>query len=457
MDEHRGFRPPNDSDDESLPPDEDGPRSVFADVPDAEPTDGPLISFPESEEVAQGFELEMNEDDEAGPALKFSETSGEPTGALPHWSAPADAPPESTGVMPVVNSGGPPDAPEPGVAFNSDDLFGSERDDQLNAWSEQAPEPIWQDASAGWEDSAPMGSVPAQDPGSYEPAGQPEGAAPGSPIRESGGDRNLPAAVVTGLALAAVFLGLMSLDRPGFAAAFVVPIIVLIHAEFLTASRRAGYRPAHLLGIVGTAGLTLGAFWVGEAVYPIVLGIAVMLTMGWYLMEPLQRPLANAALTLMSIMWIGFLGSFALLMLKHPDGKGLLLAAVLVAVAYDIAGYFVGRSAGRAKLAPHVSPNKTYEGLVGGMLAAGITAIAITIPGGGLTPWNSLSDGIFLALGVAIAAPIGDLTQSLMKRDLGIKDMGTILPGHGGLLDRFDSLLFVLPTVYFVARFVGIL
>jgi CDP-diglyceride synthetase len=457
MDEHRGFRPPDDSDDDTVQPDDDSPRSVFADVPDAAPEDGPLISFPDSAQPTSGFEIEMNDEDDAGPALKFSETSGEPTGALPHWSAPAEATPEATGVMPVVGSDESPADPEPGTAFHSDDLFGSERDDQLDAWSEQAPEPIWQDAASGWEDAAPVGSVPAQEPGVYEPAGQPEGQAQGSPIREAGGGRNMPAAIMTGAALAGIFLLLMYLERPGFVAAFIVPLIVLVHAEFLTATRRAGYRPAHLLALVATAGLSLGAFWVGEAVYPIVLAITVMFTMGWYLMEPLQRPLSNVAITLMSIMWIGFLGSYALLMLKHPNGKGLLLAAVLTTVAYDIAGFFVGRSAGRAKLAPHVSPNKTYEGLVGGVLAAGIMAVAITIPGGGLTPWNSLSDGIFLALGVAIAAPVGDLAQSLMKRDLGIKDMGSILPGHGGLLDRFDSLLFVLPTVYFVARFVDIL
>lgn len=487
MDDHRGFRPPGEDDDE------DGPRSVFADVPDVDPDDGPLLSFPMSQEPSSGFSFGLAEDgtgedlasddgagedfagedsisedihEESGPVMKFADTGGEPTGVLPHWSAPAGSPPmdpSATGIMPVIGSSELPEpivpVDEPGVAFHTDDLFESAGEDRLDAWSNQAQEPIWQDSSANWEQApatpelAPIGVY--GDIERQAPQGPDTGSFDAPPRSSSG--RNLPVAIASGLGLAGIFLGLLSISRPAFSVAFLVPLIVLVQAEFLTATRRAGYRPAHLFALISTLGLTLGAFWVGESVYPIVLGLTVMFGMGWYLMDPLQRPLVNLALTLTSIMWIGFLGSFAMLMLKHPDGKGLLLAAVLTAVSYDIAGYFVGRSAGRARLAPNVSPNKTWEGLIGGVLAAVVMAIALTIVNGGLTPWTKLSDGIVLAIAVGIAAPIGDLAQSLIKRDLGIKDMGSIMPGHGGLLDRLDSLLFVLPTVYYVARFVDII
>ncbi len=96
-----------------------------------------------------------------------------------------------------------------------------------------------------------------------------------------------------------------------------------------------------------------------------------------------------------------------------------------------------------------MSPNKTYEGLAGGMLMAILAAVVIC---GRFVPWDDLGDSIKLGIVVAIAAPLGDLCESMIKRDLGIKDMGTILPGHGGILDRFDALLFVLPAVYYLAR-----
>jgi phosphatidate cytidylyltransferase len=174
---------------------------------------------------------------------------------------------------------------------------------------------------------------------------------------------------------------------------------------------------------------------------------------------------ANLGITLLGVMWIGFLGSFAGLFLGLGDavkdrgdlssnpGIGVLIAAVVVAVAYDIGGFFVGQRFGRTPLSD-VSPNKTQEGLGGGIIVAVVvTFIVVSF----IAP---IGDGIFrtfvFALLCAIAAPVGDLCESFIKRDLGIKDMGSVLPAHGGILDRFDSMLFVLPVAYFVSIPLGI-
>jgi phosphatidate cytidylyltransferase len=147
------------------------------------------------------------------------------------------------------------------------------------------------------------------------------------------------------------------------------------------------------------------------------------------------------------------MGSFAALLLSQPDGIGLLLGAVIATVAYDVGGLAVGRSMGTRPLSD-ASPNKTVEGLVGGMLVAAFVMIVWGLFGVAPLdgPLVALKVGVFAIL----AAPLGDLCESLVKRDLGVKDMGSILPEHGGILDRFDALLFVLPATYYALVFWGI-
>jgi phosphatidate cytidylyltransferase len=135
-------------------------------------------------------------------------------------------------------------------------------------------------------------------------------------------------------------------------------------------------------------------------------------------------------------------------MLAYQNGVGLILGVAICAVGYDVGGYFIGSQFGKNRLAPEISPNKTMEGLIGGMALAFLLAVLVVSH---ITPWKGdLGHAIGLGLTVAIAAPLGDLCESLLKRDLGIKDVGSILPGHGGVLDRFDAILFSLPAVYFL-------
>jgi len=123
---------------------------------------------------------------------------------------------------------------------------------------------------------------------------------------------------------------------------------------------------------------------------------------------------------------------------------------VVCVVGADVVAYFVGRAVGATPLLPHVSPNKTIEGLIGGAIAAVVLGGVVGVM---LHPWadKGIVAGVGLGIVVAITAPLGDLAESLLKRDLGIKDMGSFLPGHGGFIDRFDAILFALPAAYYLA------
>jgi phosphatidate cytidylyltransferase len=147
------------------------------------------------------------------------------------------------------------------------------------------------------------------------------------------------------------------------------------------------------------------------------------------------------------------LGGFATLLLDprvFPDRHGVayLLGAIVATVAYDVGGYAFGSWLGSHRLAPSISPNKTWEGLLGGCFTAVAISVAIVHR---MHPWT-LAHALELGAVVAVFAPLGDLVESMVKRDIGVKDMGTLLPAHGGMLDRVDSLLFVLPATYCLVR-----
>jgi phosphatidate cytidylyltransferase len=151
--------------------------------------------------------------------------------------------------------------------------------------------------------------------------------------------------------------------------------------------------------------------------------------------------------------WIAVTLSFAAPIARSSDYRQLIIALVVVTAGLDIGSYFGGRRFGRRALSAVLSPKKTVEGLVAGIALAMALSVAIS-----LIPWFEPLDwkaGVALGLAVAVSAPLGDLAESLIKRSLGLKDMGTILPGHGGLLDRIDAFLFVVPTAYFLFKLLG--
>ncbi len=267
--------------------------------------------------------------------------------------------------------------------------------------------------------------------------------------------RNLPAAIAVGIALAALFFGALWLGEAAIVALIVV-VLVLAAAEFYRAARPLGYRPATLAGLVGVGGLTVGVHLRGVEAYPIVLATAAVTIFCWFLLGiERDHPTANLAITALGLLWIGGLGSFAALMLREPNGDSLLIAAVIGTVVYDVGGFVVGRTTGQSRLAPRISPNKTHEGLIGGIVLSVVVTTLVMNRFPGVFPWTgSLLDALWLSLAVALAAPLGDLSQSLVKRDVDVKDMGNLLPGHGGVFDRFDALLFALPAAYFVGTYV---
>ena len=261
---------------------------------------------------------------------------------------------------------------------------------------------------------------------------------------------DLTTRIITGAVLAAVAILAFVIGRAG-TAVLVTVIVAAAAFELFEGFRRAGFQPATLLALLGSLSMVGIAYNHGERAFPLVSAVVIAFTLFWYLAKVVHaRPMVNAAVTIFGFAYVGLLGGFAGLLLVFPDGVGMIIGLVLCAVAYDVAGYFVGSRMGHRPLMPDVSPNKTLEGLAGGMAASVVMGIIIAIIG--LHPWNDLGHGLLLGIVVAVFAPLGDLVESMLKRDLGLKDFGTILPGHGGILDRFDAILFCLPAVYYLAR-----
>lgn len=267
--------------------------------------------------------------------------------------------------------------------------------------------------------------------------------------------RNLPAAIAVGAVLAALFFGALRLGEAA-TVALVVIVLVLAAAEFYRAARPLGYRPATLAGLVGVGGLSVAVHLRGVEAYPIVLAVSAVTIFCWFLLGvERDHPTANLAITMLGLLWVGGLGSFAALILREPNGDSMLIGAVIGTVVYDVGGYVIGRTTGQSRLAPRISPNKTHEGLIGGIVLSVVITTLVLNRFPGVFPWTgSLLDALWLSLAVALAAPLGDLTQSMVKRDVAIKDMGSLLPGHGGVFDRFDALLFALPAAYFAGTYV---
>jgi phosphatidate cytidylyltransferase len=307
------------------------------------------------------------------------------------------------------------------------------------------------------EDDVVFDDLGVERPETAEPAAGPpqrRAAYPDAPADEEGpsggGPRDMQQAVVVGVGLV-VLMVVCFLIGPGATVLLATLIVVMATAEFFTATRRAGYHPAPLVGLVGSGAMVLAAYWRGEAAIPLVMVLVVITALAWWLLDlGGEHAVANISITVFGVMYIGGLGSFAAILLKFPDGIGMLFGAILVAVAADVGGLFVGQRMGRSPLPTSASPNKTVEGIVGGFLAA-IVAAVVVLGIIGVFPWE-FSDALALGAVGGLVAPLGDLCESRLKRDLGVKDMGQLLPGHGGVLDRFDGLLFVLPATYYLIR-----
>jgi phosphatidate cytidylyltransferase len=344
--------------------------------------------------------------------------------------------------------------PAPDEVYSFDEVGGDDEAAALTDFDHGPDlgfEPEW---SEEVEDEVPVGTG-ARPRRRVQPRRNPvaeyaSGASGYAPPVSSG--RDMQTALAMGLGLFVLAL-VVFWAGPTVTMALVVAILTICSFEFFNAVRRAGFQPATLLGNVAIFLTPLAVYWKGAEAFPLLVALIVMASLGWHLVgaDGDARVIESVGVTLLGVAWIGGLGSFAALMLRGPDGVGFLLAAVIATVAYDVGALFVGRSVGERPLS-EASPNKTVEGLVGGMLVA-LVATVVVFSLFGVAPFDSFGDAFIIGLVAAIAAPIGDLCESLLKRDLGIKDMAATLPGHGGFLDRFDAMLFVLPFVFYAAVF----
>jgi len=269
----------------------------------------------------------------------------------------------------------------------------------------------------------------------------------------AGGQRNVPVALATGIGVAGVVVGCLYAG-PIAIVVLAAVAFTLAAAEVYAALRRAGRHPATLLGLVATIALMASAYSKGVTALPLVTALLVTTVMVWYLVGADRSAAVDGiSSTLLVFGWVAVLGSFVALMAApsiYPNRQGLafLLGAVVATVAADVGALVVGSWLGRHQLAPHVSPNKTWEGWVGGAVLAVAASVVIT---GRVHPWTPGKAAV-LGVVIAVLAPVGDLCESLVKRDLGVKDLGSLLPGHGGVIDRVDGLLFALPATYYLVR-----
>lgn len=259
--------------------------------------------------------------------------------------------------------------------------------------------------------------------------------------------------VGSAVVLVALFLGSLLLGGAWFST-FVGLAAILSLGELYATVRSRGYAPMALFGFIGLIGAIVSAHLGSVAGIAGWLVASVIAVAFFYTVTARRMPLENTAITVFGLAWVSTL-AFAVAIGRSPHAVGLILLVVLVTASFDIGSYFVGRAFGRRLLAPRVSPNKTLEGLIGGVvLAFAVSAMLSTFP---LFDPLDLRGSLEFAFLVSVLAPLGDAAESVVKRALGTKDMGSILPGHGGMLDRIDALLFVVPAAYFLFDVLGYL
>jgi phosphatidate cytidylyltransferase len=275
----------------------------------------------------------------------------------------------------------------------------------------------------------------------------PAGAEARVPRRERRGGRNLPLAIATGLLLGGLLIATLVLSRPAFVV-FLLGIVTLALLELVAVLRARATRPARPVVLAMGALLVIGAYLEGPAALSFGLLVTILAAFGWYLIDRGRTEVTrNVAATVFATVYVPFMAAHLALVVGRADHYvGALIGYAVLVVIYDTAAYATGATIGRRPIAPQVSPNKSWEGALGASIAC-LLAGAFLLPL--WAPWT-LASGLVLAVATCMVAPLGDLSESMLKRDLAVKDMGSILPGHGGVLDRVDALLFMAPVLYYV-------
>lgn len=257
--------------------------------------------------------------------------------------------------------------------------------------------------------------------------------------------RDLPVAIGVGVGLGALILVSLFVVPWGWVA-LVVPAVCMGVWE-LARAFRAGHFAVPLVPVmVGAVAMHVGAYLGGAPALMAAFGLTLMAIVVWRGLAGIDRASRDVSAGIFIAAYAPFLAGFSTLMLREPDGPWRVATFILVTICSDVGGYAVGVLAGRHPMAPSVSPKKSWEGLAGSAvscLVAGMICVPTMLGG-------SVWAGALLGLVAVALATLGDLTESMLKRDLGVKDLGDILPGHGGLMDRIDSLLVCAPGAWIV-------
>jgi phosphatidate cytidylyltransferase len=268
------------------------------------------------------------------------------------------------------------------------------------------------------------------------------------PARKRSAGRDLPIAIVVGLSLAGLVLGTLYTSRIAWFAVVWTVVTVGLY-EFFRTVKSKGYAPAQVLGLVACLAMMAGSAWRGPRAISFVLVLLVIATFLWYLADAERKNvLANVSVTILGVVYTGLMGAHVTMMRDLPDGPAVTISFIGLVAFYDIGAYASGSFFGKHKIAPRISPGKTWEGAAGATVFVFATSL---IAGPFIGRWTFASAAA-MAAATCVLAPLGDLAESLLKRDLGVKDFGHILPGHGGILDRIDALLLTAPFVYWIAR-----
>jgi phosphatidate cytidylyltransferase len=262
--------------------------------------------------------------------------------------------------------------------------------------------------------------------------------------KRRGPGRNLPAAITVGVVLVLVLLGSVLVLPQVFPVVAAIAMVAAV-LELTRALSHGGLEVPAVPLLVGVIGMVVSTVVFGAEGLLLATAAAVCVLILWRVTESMGlTALRDVAGGVFALAWVPFLGCFLLLLMQRDQGPLLVLLAVLGPVGNDVGGYIAGVLFGRHPMAPSISPKKSWEGFAGSLVLGIATVTALAVLALGLPWWVGVAIGAVLV----VVSTCGDLAESLLKRDLGIKDMGHLLPGHGGVLDRVDSILLAAPTTY---------
>jgi len=348
------------------------------------------------------------------------------------------------GHNPSGRASGQPDVPTPyayDVPAEGPDPYAAYRREQV---SEPAPQP-WNEATAATSTShAEWELTAAETPAGRGPGKRRAGRGGKPPAQPSGrAGRNLPAALAVGISLILVVLASLVVWKQAFVVVIAVAVSVGIW-EMVRALRVVGAKPP-LLPLLGGGLLITGLAWyAGPDTVELGLLVTVLAALLWRLADGPAGLARDLTATTLIAVYVPFLLSFGVLLVKPDDGPMRVLCTLLAVVLSDTGGYAAGVFFGKHPMAPTISPKKSWEGFAGSVTAAAVGSslllyFLLDVP----FYWGLLFGAV-----ISVVAVVGDLAESMLKRDLGIKDMSNLLPGHGGVMDRLDSILFAVPTAY---------